>query len=232
MKRIGILGLVVGVVLGMSAVAISSPLTSPEWFQHGEAIEAAKTIKFTGKGGKAVLETVGKSKIRCKENNNAGEIEGPKDIRRLSVTYTGCEIVLGIKCATTGRAAGEIVTEKIAGELIYLDKEHTKAGVLLRPESGTTFASFECEGVAAEDSGDLIGQALPLGTESTGGELVLEQASGKQRWQQAEEESEPAKHLTAVIGTKTEEGGVGGGPSSEPLKEKTTFAEAVELHKS
>jgi hypothetical protein len=85
------------------------------------------------------------------------------------------------------------VTNSLVGELIYLDKEKTKVGELLKP-SGEFFVTFECTGFAkSKVKGSLIGEITPKNTNVGPGQtithftLTYEQSSGLQKWKKIEE---------------------------------------------
>jgi hypothetical protein len=216
MKRIRIIGLAIVAALAISALASASAFAAlPEWFKGGKVIAAA--VKVTGTGGAGTLETIGGKKVTCTSDSSEGEITPPKNAANVVVTYKGCESA-GVKCNTAGKAAGEVVTNKVGGELVYVDAGKTKVGLLLKPATGTEFAKFECTAfVKVTVTGEVIGQAKPLNIEQNTGELVFKQTKGVQEFRQIEGAG-ATHHLTSF-----------GEESAIEVTENLTFAEKVEL---
>jgi hypothetical protein len=117
----------------------------------------AKGKAFKGKGGKATLHTpaVG-GVVECKSFKDEGHIATPTTENKVVSTFTSCTS-LGKKCTSPGAKAGSIVTKNLAGELGYINKAKKEVGVLLKPESGTVLAEFNCEGLEIVTSGSVIG---------------------------------------------------------------------------
>jgi hypothetical protein len=78
----------------------------------------AVKAKFTGVGGVGTLETVSLAKVTCKTEASHGEYTSPKTVGNVDVTFTKCESG-GFKCSSTGAAEGEIVTNPLAGTLVW-----------------------------------------------------------------------------------------------------------------
>jgi hypothetical protein len=216
MMRVRWAGPALVAVFALSAVAVSSASAAkPEWLHAKKALTKAVTV--TGKAGAGKLTSTAGTEIKCEANTSSGEIEGSKSAKKIVVKYTGC--VEGTKkCKTTGAKEGEIVTNAVKGELVYVNKAKTIVGELLKPESGEVFVAPNC-GAEIQVKGELIGEALPLNTESTSGELDFVATNGVQKWQQIEEAG-TKHHLSAFAGFV--EAGLN---SSESL----TFGEAVEI---
>jgi hypothetical protein len=234
MRKVKIIGVTLVAVFALSALgAASASAVTPSWFKGGTIIAQGTTDTFTGSAGAGVLEAKGGlGTVKCKSDTSAGQITGPWTETKIVVIYKEC--AKGAKpCTSAGQAAGTIKTNEVSGTNIYLDtlaKGHTKAGIALKPTTGTVFVAFTCEGeVKNEVSGEVIGEALPLnaGTDKTEGTLTFVQAGGKQKWTQMEEAgTEKVLKAFSLI-----QSGIGGGPASEPLVETLKFKEAVELHK-
>jgi hypothetical protein len=231
MTQIKVVGLTIVAVLALSALgAASVSAAQPEWFKSGAKLGASVKDPFTGAAGVGVLELAGGiGLMKCAKDTSAGEIEGPLKETKVFVTYAGC-LKGAKKCTSAGRAAGEIKTNEIVGENIYLDAPHTQAGILLTPKVGTAFANFTCEGEsAAEVTGGVIGEAKPLNSgDSNTGKLIFAQENGQQEWRQVA--GTGGEIFLKAFGGLIKSGIGGGEKLTEKLVETMTFMNAVELH--
>lgn len=109
---------------------------------------------FTGVGGAATLETVHAVKVSCKAEASSGEYATTKTVANLLVIFTGCES-LGFKCTTAGSAEGEIVTNLLAGRLVW-EKFGKKVAIDLTPQSTELFAEFTCGPSTAKVEGSVM----------------------------------------------------------------------------
>ena len=118
----------------------------------------AKGKPFKGKGPAATLHTpaVG-GEVTCKSFKDSGSINTPTTENKVVSEFKTCES-LKKKCASPGQKAGTIKTNSLAGELGYISKSPLKVGVLLKPESGSVLAEFNCEGLEIETTGSVIGE--------------------------------------------------------------------------
>ena len=105
----------------------------------GECIkpsEAEKAEKEKELGKEVPCETYskGKGKIEgtteCKTEKVEGEITGPKT-SKWKTTYKSCEASKN-KCLTKGGKSGEIKTETLEGELVFIDSGKTKVGLRVK----------------------------------------------------------------------------------------------------
>jgi hypothetical protein len=117
----------------------------------------AKGKPFKGKGGKATLHTpkVG-GVVECKSFKDIGSIATPTTENKVVSTFTSCTS-LGKKCTSPAAKAGSIVTNNLAGELGYINKAKKEVGVLLKAETGSVLAEFNCEGLEIVTTGSVIG---------------------------------------------------------------------------
>jgi hypothetical protein len=117
----------------------------------------AKGKAFKGKGGKATLHTPAVGGIvECKSFKDEGHINTPTTENKVISTFTACTS-LAKKCTSPAAKAGSIVTKNLAGELGYINKAKKEVGVLLKPETGTVLAEFNCEGLEIVTTGSVIG---------------------------------------------------------------------------
>jgi hypothetical protein len=163
MRRIGILGLSLAAIFGMTAVATATEelpeigrcvkLAGAATHKYAGATctvksEGENTGKFEwepGPGPKpgftsttelTELETVGKAKLTCGAGSATGQFTGPKT-DRVTITFTACEYGApgGVSCKTPGASAGEVVTNTLEGTLGYIS-----GGGTMKPTVGMRLA--------------------------------------------------------------------------------------------
>lgn len=138
---------------------------------------------FTSKSKASVLETVGKTKVKCTADTNAGEITGPKS-DLVTVRFTGC-VALKFQCGTPGAAPGEIVTGVLTSMLGYINIEKKEVGIDLSNPAGALITEFFCGGnLRVVVRGSVIGRVTPVNKIVKPPQhftLKLGQAKGKQK---------------------------------------------------
>jgi hypothetical protein len=110
--------------------------------------------KFTGAGGVGTLETIHGVKVTCKAETSDGDFTSSKTVGNIAVVFTGCESA-GFKCNTAGSAEGEIVTNPLAGTLVW-EKFGKKVAIDLVPQTGELFVEFSCGPAAAKVTGSVL----------------------------------------------------------------------------
>ena len=143
-----------------------------------EWLPGAVRNKFTGVGGAATLETVHGVKVTCKAEASTGEFTGPKTGANISVVFTGCES-LGFNCKTPTSAEGEIVTNLLAGELVW-EKFKKKTAIDLVPQSTELFVEFQCGPANAKVKGSVLTN-IPADVVRTTFEERFSAKKGKQK---------------------------------------------------
>jgi hypothetical protein len=129
------------------------------------------TFEIMGKGTEFKTANTGKE-IKCNttEMVNGGEVTTPesKAAKRISGRFTGCVIVGTAKeCKTPGTNPKEIITEKLEGQIGYLEggaEGASNVAFAIFPVPTTNpIAKFECEGEGAtsEIEGCVIGAMSP-----------------------------------------------------------------------
>jgi hypothetical protein len=189
MRHIRIVGLSLVAVFAMTAVtAASASAAAPEF---------TVASKFESKGGAGTLETSkSKEKVKCTAEKDSGENAVGKTVSKVTVTFTGCESS-GFKCSTSGQSSGEIKTNPLKGELVFLaegGKVTTKVGLALEPETGTEFVEFNCAGgiVKVKVKGSVLGEIKPIKekvgpkAKTTHYTLTYTQSAGTQHFTEAE----------------------------------------------
>jgi hypothetical protein len=141
-------------VMGAGIASASEPtavVTSPNTFP----------VAFDGTGGAGELNTTSNHQVACTASTSKGEISSASTAQNIEVTFTGCKAFFGlVSCNTSGQAAGVVKTNVLHGTLVYLSGS-TK-GLLLKPKSGTTFATLECGGTTITVTGEVLGKLVQV----------------------------------------------------------------------
>ncbi len=99
----------------------------------------------TSSGGKGILEEVGKYAVGCASESSTGEYTGTKEGKNLVVKFKKCESG-PLTCTSEGHEKGELVTQPLAGRLVWENEKTKKTAIDLFPEKGELFIEFNCEG--------------------------------------------------------------------------------------
>jgi hypothetical protein len=153
MTRIRTVALCLGATVAASAFGASSAAALPEF--TGPFPKA-----FTSTSKTSVLETVGKTKVKCLADTNVGEITAPMN-GHVTIRFTGCE-TKGFPCTSPGAAAGEIVTFPLIATLGYVNRETKEVGLDLANPAGAFVAEFQCVNILAAVKGSVIGKITPV----------------------------------------------------------------------
>jgi hypothetical protein len=154
--------------LALSAIATAvAGAAQPELVKEGKAGVPLTQRKFTTerKGETLTLENANKETVKCTEEKGSGEgvLNSTKAVEKVTVEFFGCKSGTGLKCENNG--AEKIKTNALNGEIGYIKGTAgtTKVvGLLLKPETGTTFATFVCGGFANNTvTGAVIGEMTP-----------------------------------------------------------------------
>jgi hypothetical protein len=128
-----------------------------------------KNKPFKGKGGHATLHTVipgkGDITIECESFKDSGQLALPDKEFNVVAEFKKCKS-LGFPCKTEGGKKETIKTNKLAGNLGWINKGAKSAGAALFDEGEPgpgILAQFECEGVAkVRVHGGVIGKVEPV----------------------------------------------------------------------
>jgi hypothetical protein len=141
-------------VMGAGIASASEPtavVTSPNTFP----------VAFHGHGGHGELNTTSNHQVTCTTSTSKGEISSASTAQNIEVTFTGCKAFFGfVSCNSPGQVAGVVKTTVLHGTLVYLSGS-TK-GLLLKPKSGTTFATLECGGTTITVAGEVLGKLVQV----------------------------------------------------------------------
>jgi len=137
-------------VMGAGIASASEPKavpTSPSTFP----------VPFHGTGGHGELNTTSNHQVTCTSSTSKGEIISETTAQNIEVTFHGCTAFFGfVKCTSSGQPEGTIKTNVLHATLVYLSGG-TK-GLLLKPKSGTTFATMNCGGTTITVTGEALGR--------------------------------------------------------------------------
>jgi hypothetical protein len=141
-------------VVALGAVAATA-LATPEFKGN------KPDIHFTGHSLLTVLkgETAGaEGTITCHKDLIEGLILVPSMLvdKLLVKFHTNCEEV--IPALKEEKKCEPVLTKPLMGTLGFLNKAAVPVGMLLVPETGTEFASTECEGTKTTVGGELVGE--------------------------------------------------------------------------
>jgi hypothetical protein len=150
--------------------------------------------KITTEGGTSTLRSAG-ILVECRKNEGKGEVQGQSRLKKVVITYEGCEETIN-KCAvkSTGAAAGTVVTNNLVGELGEIESTIDDAGLDLQPESGSTLMSMETTGAGCSVTlsiavkGDVLGLVEPENKLQEKNEAVFKASGAKQDWKHIYEE--------------------------------------------
>ncbi len=173
MRRTRIICMAIAAVFAMSAVAVASASAAkPELTKEGKAgVELVKKA-FTGKSGAGELSS-SLGTVKCSADETVeGKVTGLKT-DETKVKFTGCKLE-STSCQSSGAAAGEIVTNLLASELVYTNEAKKEVGIKLKPKTGTSFVKFSCGSLELEVTGEITGALTPVNTSvPTSGHFTL-----------------------------------------------------------
>jgi len=181
MKRIRIIGLCLVAVFAMSAVAVASASAEAPEIGRCKKVTVKKTGKyssatctalkasgeyewtagaaktgFTGHGTTSTLETVGKAKVVCEEENATGEYTGAKTVGNVKVSFgKHCKAEGTFECEN-GHGAGILETNTLSGELRWEKKALKKIALDLVPATAPLFIEFTCGPITIKVKGSIL----------------------------------------------------------------------------
>jgi hypothetical protein len=171
---------------GCTKVA-GGPSGSYEWhpaFGGSAPLEKAKFTIAIKEGTVSMLETVGKTQMLCEGASASGEYTGNKAIGKVVVTFTKCS-AFEASCASSGSAAGTIVTRTLEGtlgveELGAAPAENVIAEDLYPVGRSGAVAEFTCSGLPVKITGSLIAP-VPSNSMKLTSPIKFKAAKGKQK---------------------------------------------------
>jgi hypothetical protein len=139
-------------------------------------------VSFTTESAAVNAEMAGvESLVHCTASHGQGEITGPRSTVS-EYRLTGCVTERGSeqKCQSAeAEEEGEIKTDRIEAELVYVDQARHEVGMLLNPGGGT-YIAFKCGGVSAVGRGPFLAPVSPINQEATSFTATLAQLDSVQ----------------------------------------------------
>jgi hypothetical protein len=173
-------------MLALSAVSVAAAQadSAPRW-KSGAFIAAGKPKAFTATNVGQVRLISGGLTMISSNCTITGQIIGsaagsPGTAKEAVLTCTGMSVLnSGGKCVvgTPGKAAGELVSEKLNGQLVWLNSTGEASGIKVKAESGSllgriSISGAECPVGGSHDlTGELITSVTPVASEAK--ELTL-----------------------------------------------------------
>jgi hypothetical protein len=170
MKRFTVFGLCLVASFALSAlVAVGAQAKKAE---HGPLVVASS-------GGLSEFGGGGKGALHSPSNTGGGEFTNGTEGTATS-SFIGVELEsTGLKCTTSGQAAGTVKTDVLKETMGWI-KKPTEVGVEFKANVGTELAKFNCGGVAEfVVTGSVLGQVSPLNESSLTSQLNLRPNAGK-----------------------------------------------------
>ena len=189
MKPSRLAGLTILATLAVTlAAAAGASAAAPEFHPGTLAL-------FKGESGTGVLETSSTAALECTSDLVHGFITGPRTIGSVIVVFHGCKSKEGSGCSvnSTGlpttspvESGGLIVWHFLKGELgsVKTSEAASGVGLLLEPETGTTFVTLEGSCLLltpAPITGSFAGEVTPINTTSKHGIVRIIGSKGKQK---------------------------------------------------
>ncbi len=181
-RPLQILGLALAAMLVFAALAAGSA-SALSWSKPGLTFYMSKESNLVFREGTQTMVCNGMAGTGQFASGTSGTVE---------MQYTKCMDDFGVSCTTAGATAGTIILNKLNFEPIYLDKAHTKYGILMKPAvAGGEIAKFKCFSNHVWKNG-VIGQVeSPKLNELTNfikvGYQPAKSESSEQKWQFIEE---------------------------------------------
>ena len=139
-------------VCAVGAVASASALASTQPQMETGGIWP---VGYTASSGEVTLQTTDIT-VHCSASKNSGEVVNKNGFANVHVTYTGCIAGGWGVCKSKGAVAGEIVTNSLTANLVYINKATKEVGQLFKPQTaGGAIAEYEC-GLRVKLTGGVI----------------------------------------------------------------------------
>lgn len=238
MKSIKIMGLCLVAVFVTSAVAVAGASAAKPEFRY-----TGTNRTFTSTSGAGTLFAKNGAEVHCVSDTDTGEIASPSGtdkVENVVVTFSECTLKLLGKTFTcqSGSTAGLIDTNKLEGQLGYINKTNKEVGLVLKPQSpATVFAEFECVNGSTKEkiavNGEVIGKITPVNTEvgptKTIKAFTLEYKVRTVKWEQQYQELEVLSEVKTALLLKSNLNGGAFEFAGIETSDEITPAETVEI---
>jgi hypothetical protein len=216
MRRSSTVGICVIAAFVFSAMMSAAASAEPEFVTKAVVGEAVNKVPFTGTIGPTFFEgQKSRSKISCSNLSGAGsgitgEVNGPKSLANIVITFTGCGAG-ECQANTQGKPAGVIESKVLAGTLgavtptvpgikLYSQAEG-KGGTAIEADCGAGIVHIVWKGEVTGALGGSAGEDAATGKLLSTMKLTFAEAVGKQKYKGFSEgpESELLGQLETVI---------------------------------
>jgi len=234
MKHLNAIGLAALACLALTAAVGANVASASEPTASGTIPQG-----FTGSGGTGTLSVTASTVIiHCTSSTSSGELSSSTTIQNAVVTFHGCtNSVTGGECHSDSQPTGTIRTNALHGTLVYLVSTSSTTGVLLRPASGETVATFDCPSFLGNThmsvTGQVVAHLTPVNTEATKFTLTFSQASAGHPIPAAYLNPSGCASVSTTEALKTDSSGLlnfAKSPSAIVGTHTITFAKAVKIN--
>jgi hypothetical protein len=180
---LGVLGLIAALVLALTVLPAHAKAASPvlEFVSPGNSFP----ISFEAEGGEVSARLAEFDPIvECSGSEGEGEITGPRSTLS-SYVFTGCKAhdpggpEDGNKCKSEDANAGEIRSQTIEADLVYIDQAKHEVAMLLNPDEGV-YMNFECGGESVKASGSFLSPVDPTNKIANSFTAILRRSGASQ----------------------------------------------------
>jgi hypothetical protein len=180
----GMYACVVASIAVLALVVLPSHARAASPVLEFAAPPSAFPIHFTADGGEvtAALAEFEGTIVRCGDSEGTGSVAGPRSAFSRYFFFE-CEAEGGShnnqECKTVGADPGEIRSELIEAELVFIDQAKHEVGMLLNPGEDT-YIEFECGGEAVEGFGSFLSPVGPINQLTTAFTATLTRSGATQ----------------------------------------------------
>ena len=140
-------------------------------------------VDFVAEGGEVTAAMTGiESVVRCKESEGEGRLTGPQTAIGTYWFY-GCETEGGTEdnreCRSVGAEPGEIESEEINANLVFISQARHEVGMVLAPQN-EMYMTFSCEGTVVTAYGPFVSPVGPINQSTSEFTATLTSAGANQ----------------------------------------------------
>jgi hypothetical protein len=144
---------------------------------------SAFPIPFEAEGGEVTAAMTGfETVVHCDDSEGEGEITGPRSTVS-NYFFTGCETqggsAGGAECKSEGASAGEITSESVEADLVFINQATHQVGMVLNPHGGV-YLEFKCGGELVKAIGSFLSPVDPINKLSSSFTAILSRVGTQQ----------------------------------------------------
>lgn len=193
---LGVVALIAAIALTLAPARANAATPLLEYVPSG----SASPIFFEALGGEVDARLGDFDRlVKCSESEGGGEIVGPRTTFSEYV-FAGCVAKKinppsepDLTCTTAGAEAGEIWSEEIEAELVYLDQSKHEVAMLLNPGGGI-YMEFKCGSNTIKAIGSFLAPVNPVNTLTSLFKAELIRPSGNSQFPTEYEDLSGVKH--------------------------------------